>query len=442
MSLIRIATDWVFILMSSYLTIRALDRLLMRRNASLGNYVIAVTWLFCVLPILFDYLIGLPKYRTVYWYTPFIKAMENDDVSIIYDGLILSTMIAMHFYCVSHLRKEDNATALKWSTPLGESDPLLYLGMLLPLVHVALSGLLPYLKTYGDPVTRGMPEGSSVSVNSFLLIGLISAGIWFFGRSKRAGFHFFVLIVYSGAVAWISGKRFMIALMLMVYLFFMLSGEVSHATRRKIKLLMPIGLLCLAAFSAFYLIGIRPLSDTSFDSVYEMLRVDFGRDDVTKYVIYHELFLGDHILQYPGQSFLSTFLVFVPRFLWQAKPYQHYQYLTSSILNLPIPLLPAGTTPSWWEMCIANLSSFGLMIAPLLLVGLVALADKAKSVSIRGTLLILLIALLTQSVDAYISLIILLFIQQGLALFISKRESIHKPKKELVVKKGEWDYGR
>lgn len=442
MALMRIVIDWVLILMSSYLAIRAVDRLLTGRNTSLGNYVIAVTWLFCVLPILFDYLIGLPKYRTIYWYAPFVEAMANDDVSIVYDGLILSSIIAIHFYCVSHFRKEDRAAALKWSTSLGECNPLLCLGMLLPLVHVVFSGLLPYLKIYGDPATRGMPEGSSVAVNAFLLIGLISAAIWFFGRSKRTGIHIMTFIVYSGALAWISGKRFMIALMLMVYLFFMLSVEVSEANRRKIRLLIPMGLLCLAAFSAFYLIGIRPLSDTSFDSVYEMLRVDFGRDDVTKYVIHHELFLGDHILQFPGQSFLSTFLVFVPRFLWAAKPYQHFQYLTSSILNLPIPLLPAGTTPSWWEMCIANFSYLGLIAAPLLLVGFIALADKAKAVSIRGTLLILLVALLTQSVDAYISLIILLFIQQGFALFISRRKPHEQITERAYRAKRAWDYGR
>lgn len=87
-------------------------------------------------------------------------------------------------------------------------------------------------------------------------------------------------------------------------------------------------------------------------------------------------------------------------------------------------------------------SYLGLIAAPLLLVGFIALADKAKAVSIRGTLLILLVALLTQSVDAYISLIILLFIQQGFALFISRRKPHEQITERAYRAKRAWDYGR
>lgn len=38
--------------------------------------------------------------------------------------------------------------------------------------------------------------------------------------------------------------------------------------------ILPILGISLILFSGFYLIAIRPLSDTSFESVYEMLRVD------------------------------------------------------------------------------------------------------------------------------------------------------------------------
>ena len=59
----------------------------------------------------------------------------------------------------------------------------------------------------------------------------------------------------------------------------------------------------------------------NFDSVYDMLRVDFGRDDVIKYVIYKEFFKQNHILDYPGQSFFSTLFIFIPRIIWPSKPF-------------------------------------------------------------------------------------------------------------------------
>ena len=65
--------------------------------------------------------------------------------------------------------------------------------------------------------------------------------------------------------------------------------------------------ITLIAFSAFYLAIIKPLSNMNFDSVYDMLRVDFGRDDVIKYVIYEEFFQKKSHLGLSGiKDFFST----------------------------------------------------------------------------------------------------------------------------------------
>ena len=58
----------------------------------------------------------------------------------------------------------------------------------------------------------------------------------------------------------------------------------------------------------------------NFDSVYDMLRVDFGRDDVVKYVIYEEFFKKIHILDYPGQSFFQRFLSLFPELFGLVNP--------------------------------------------------------------------------------------------------------------------------
>ena len=147
----------------------------------------------------------------------------------------------------------------------------------------------------------------------------------------------------------------------------------------------------------------------NFDSVYDMLRVDFGRDDVIKYVIYEEFFKKNHILDYPGQSFFSTLFIFIPRIIWPNKPYSHYQYLTSSILGLPISKLPAGTTPCWYEMTLCNFGYFGYLVGIFGLIGFCYFADGMKQTKSKSLVFMLILVLLTQNTDVYVVYILFIF---------------------------------
>ena len=421
MDLFRIIFDWSLIILSSYVLIRTADRIIMKPGASVGNYIVLIVWVFCCLPILLDYLFGRPEYKTVYWYKPFILPMANNEVSIIYDVLILLTVYALYFYCNGREKTQKDGVVPVWNTGLSWMRPLLFLVVVSPFVYIGISGLWPYFLTYGDAGTRGMPEGSNTLVTALLLISIVAFSTWFFKKEHFDSINIVVFFTYSFAAIWVSGKRFLIALLALIYVFYYLNRDLSIRSRRRMRIVLPVLLGALIVFSAFYLVGVRPLSDTSITSLYEMLRVDFGRDDVTKYVIYHELFLGDSILDYPGESFLSALFVWVPRQLWPLKPYQHYQYLTSSILDLPISQLPAGTTPSWWDMSIANFSYIGLVFAIFGLVGLAKLADKGATVSIKATILVLIVALMTQSIDAYVSLVLLLIAQYISTIFMKRK---------------------
>ena len=427
MSLLRFVVDWAFIACSTWIFGRAVNRLVMQRYASVGNYVQVVLWAFCCLPIALDFLVGQPQYLTVYWYIPFIEPMSSNEVSVFYDALLLASMAVLDVYC-RYAQGKQVFQEKRWNTVLGASKVISAIAIVLPFVYVVVSGLASYYLAYGDPQTRGMPSGSGSMVTWLLLISCIAFSQWFFAKQRIVFTDWLVLATYFVVAAWLSGKRFMIALLLVVMLFFYLRRDLAARKRRLLTTLLPFIAVALVGFSAFYLVGVRPLSDTGFDSVYEMLRVDFGRDDVTKYSLYHELFLDDHILEYPGETFASTFLVLVPRELWPAKPFMHYQYLTSSILSLPISQLPAGTTPSWFDMCICNFGVLGCVVSVFGLLALVYLADRMRSTTAKAVCLLLVFALLTQSIDAYISLAVLLpvLIIAGMdSGVVVRRRSVH-----------------
>lgn len=198
------------------------------------------------------------------------------------------------------------------------------------------------------------------------------------------------------------------ALALIMYLFAFLSTEKNADKRDRLYKILPILVAALVAFSGFYMSVIKPLTNTINYNVYEMLRVDFGRDDVTKYVIYQMNVLGKQIVDYPGETILSFIFFFIPRQIWPTKPFQHYQYLTSSILRVPITQLPAGTTPSGFEMFFANFGLIGMPLFALALIAFIKLFDSNNTtMPLRLLGLVLCLVLLTQSIDVYLIYVVL-----------------------------------
>ena len=149
-------------------------------------------------------------------------------------------------------------------------------------------------------------------------------------------------------------------------------------------------------------------SNNMIDALYLSFRIDFGRDDVTKFVLYKEIIENNPILEYRGETILSTFLFFVPRSIWPNKPFPHYRYLTAALYNTGLLSIPAGMTPSIFEMNIANFGVvFGIVITCCFFPIALRIADKEKSVTLKAIYLVLMIGLLTQSMDAMIAVIFL-----------------------------------
>jgi hypothetical protein len=355
--------------------------------------------------------------------------MRNTKVNVIYDLYILSGIVVLFIYGL-YMDKSIEIRKIKYkfidSKTFFTNKVFLAIIILSPVIFIVLTGKVNYFLIYGTSQSRGLTESLySAKVTSLLLLSIYGFCCIFFSQRvtlKRA----IILTLYSMCVVWISGKRFLFAVMGVMFLYFYVHYDLDYKDRKKIARIVPIFMIVLLAFSAFYVVMIRPLSNTGWESVYEMLRKDYGRDDVIKYVIYKMFILKEPILDYYGQTFLSTFFIWVPRTIWLAKPYPHYMYLTASILNVPIFDLPAGTTPSWFEMCIANFSTWGFLIGIFLLCLFCYWADKCKKLTTQILILMLIVVLLTQSMDAYIMFIAILFIQFGIKLLLNNKRIVFK----------------
>lgn len=415
--------DWILLIIGSIFSIASYKKIIFKKNVSIANYIILVIYIFCILPVLLNYLIGIPQYKTVYWYKVFINPMENNKVTIIYDTYILFTIILLYIYSkkVNPNFKNSNLTYLS----IFENKIISWLLILSPLILILITGTLKNYFVFNIASNRGLSENDATGLISPLLLLSVFTFFCKFYKKNISIKKILLSLLYFFVIIWISGKRFMIANLILLLVYYICSSEISIKIRKKIFIIAPISLIALISFSAIYLTKIRPLSDTSMSSVYEMLRVDFGRDDVIKYVIDKEILNDNKILDYRGQTIISMFLFWIPRRIWPNKPYPHYRYLTASILSLPINNLPAGTTPSWFEMCICNFGILGFFIAPILLLLFCKLTDSGSSIDIKAIGLMLITVLLTQCMDVYIIyIVILIFIKFISIVFKNKKIKI------------------
>ena len=402
--------DWLMILITTIVTYKSYKKLVFDRYCSVSFYVVFIVYIFCCVPIILNYLIGMPQYTVVYWYKAFVEPMNNVDVSAVYDIYITFAILALYIYGTKMNRRLVSRATERNSVLRNENEkPWIYVfGIASPVLYVLLSGNVSKFLIYSSMNLRGVSGQDNLILNSLILVSLFCTCIMLFsGRITAKKMCILALITFI--LAWLQGKRFIIAVMGVFYLFFLTKSELEEKGRKRTFWILPIMVITLIAFSAFYLAVIKPLSNMNFDSVYDMLRVVFGRDDVIKYVIYKEFFKKNHILDYPGQSFFSTLFIFIPRIIWPSKPYSHYQYLTSSILNLPISKLPAGTTPCWYEMTLCNFGYLGYLVGIFGLIIFCYFADTMKQTKSKSLVFMFILVLLTQNTDVYVVYILLIF---------------------------------
>ncbi len=410
--------DWLLIIFGTIFALSSFKKICFQKNCSISNFIICIVYVFCILPIILNYFVGIPEYNTVYWYKVFISPMNNETISCIYDIYIFASITMLYIYSSEFKPK---------NTP---NDKLMFFNsnifgkiiVLSPFIYILISGTLKNYMVYNTQSLRGFDINNSsyfTNLIALIFLSLFSYYSSFFKKEKKRKVDYIVFILYNLLIIWIVGKRFIFANIAITILYYLSQLDLKENIRRKMFKLVPVFLITLICFSGLYLKVVRPLSDTSFDSIYEMLRVDFGRDDVIKYTIEKEIIKNERILEYRGETMLGLLLQFVPRKIWPGKPYPHYMYLTSSLLNVNIFKLPAGTTPSYYEMAISNFGYFGFIFAIFTLVLLCYFADKSKNVDTKYIWTMLIVILLTQSMDIYI-IYIFIFVMCKILEFMYK----------------------
>ena len=345
-------------------------------------YIVKIVfYIFFVLPLLFDLFIGIPDYKRY----PGVREASNDELTnFIYCIYII--FVSVIWYFTGRSKKRD-VIFNKFSLTRNISSKrrrflitLLYFCSIFPLVLLIFSPEPMFYLEYG-----GIVELEDKAVKDFhnyialcTVMSVVScAGLLMISNKLKP---FMILYVFSITFisSWLNGKRAVvsIACILLVYAFWskgLLKG----------KRLIVAGLLVILIFSSFTLLYQYNVRDINIaeDYFYENIRIDYGRDDVTKLTIYSELNPDkSRILEFRGQSILFYLTAFVPRESFPNKPWPYAVYMTSSVLGLTNnTYIGWGMTTSWLEEAIANFSWGGMVLGPLFISLICRIGDSCIS---------------------------------------------------------------
>ncbi len=403
--------ELILILTSLVWCLTSLNAILKKKSNSLGDYIIIIIYVFNCFPLLLDVLLGKPNYLIYPWYSYFEIATNNTLVNNVYNVYVFLVLIVIKIYLMFKNKKPQNKLVYKsLNVNYIKSNVLLYISFI-PILLVILFGNYKEYLIFQSYTLRGLTGIQAILLVFFELLGLFCFYCWFF-RDKEKLYSYLLLLLYSAMIIWIDGKRYLIVTIIILFIYFYQNS--IYSIKKKLPLKTILFLLSFIFLFIYVFIAItykvsttNPIPEKGL--MYLNYRIDFGRDDVTKFVLYKELIEKSSILDYRLQSFLSALLFWIPRSLWATKPYPHYRYLTSELFGTSPETLHSGMTPSLFEMSVANLGvSLGILFTVFFLLYLIYRADKVNSVPLKVLYLLLMIALLTQSLDAILPVLILI----------------------------------
>ena len=209
--------DWILIIIGTMIVLKAYKKVCFECNCSLANIVICLVYIFCILPILLNYLIGIPNYDTLYWYKVFIGPMNNEKITIIYDIYILFSIILLFIYSKKYKPKPLSNNKF----PLINSKIISTIVILLPYIYIVLTGTIKNYLVYGTKTYRGFENINTshfVLMMAFIFLSLFTYYSNFFKNEKKTKLSYFLFLLYNFSIIWISGKRFIIASIILYYI--------------------------------------------------------------------------------------------------------------------------------------------------------------------------------------------------------------------------------
>lgn len=384
-----VIVDLCVFLISTYIALRAVTKIYHGRYSML-HFCVLIFYAMQVLPIFVSLFGKLDKIQLYYEYMYY--AMIDDSVAYIYDLFAIAGMLILS-YNADKLSKYSNVSVLS-NFKLGAKRQYVVamaaICMVLPLFGIILA---PHPQVYLKFSYFYMNEYSNTGVDYLyhrtimkILTYISFAGMmvfYYLAKRNKKLYTYLVLIL----VTWVNGKRTLMVFMIAGILVIDFLKWDKHS-RRYINRLIWKAIFFGIIIVGYYLFYNDKTGKSNFADDYLLYATYFSRMSNVKVSIYDLLNQGK-MLQYPCQTLLYNLLFFIPRVLWEGKPYPYYKYFTSyvyyGVSNKVVPNMQFQV--NIWSEFISNMGIFGYVAALYLVIWIVKKSEKSSNsiIMLSGT---------------------------------------------------------
>lgn len=376
-----VIVDLCVFLISTYIALRAVTKIYHGRYSML-HFCVLIFYAMQVLPIFVSLFGKLDKIQLYYEYMYY--AMIDDSVAYIYDLFAIAGMLILS-YNADKLSKYSNVSVLS-NFKLGAKRQYVVamaaICMVLPLFGIILA---PHPQVYLKFSYFYMNEYSNTGVDYLyhrtimkILTYISFAGMmvfYYLAKRNKKLYTYLVLIL----VTWVNGKRTLMVFMIAGILVIDFLKWDKHS-RRYINRLIWKAIFFGIIIVGYYLFYNDKTGKSNFADDYLLYATYFNRMSNVKVSIYDLLNQGK-MLQYPCQTLLYNLLFFIPRVLWEGKPYPYYKYFTSyvyyGVSNKVVPNMQFQV--NIWSEFISNMGIFGYVAALYLVIWIVKKSEKSSN---------------------------------------------------------------
>jgi hypothetical protein len=379
--------------------------LLMKRNRSSIHFIIIVFYVFFAIPLFFEVFIGTPRYD----YKPGFQIATNDfKTNLIY--CVYISIVPLIWFATSKPKKIYDVSSFEQSSTLKSIlKGILVIFILSPTVALLFAPdpgvYLNYAVSKKD-LLHGDIAIYHQNIATLSTLSVISLGGFLILSKKNIIRYLILFSPFYGLAVWANGKRFILVLLMVIIFYILWQKGILKGIKLIAGGLAFIAILLVYSYS--YELDTRYTRNTDFATVYQNNRIDYGRDDVTKMTIYSEL-EGNPILEYRGQSLLFYITMFIPREIWQDKPWPYAIYITATLTGETGAYFYYGwsMTTSILEEAISNFGWIGMLIGPLLISFICRTGDKYSSSLLSVLTVIVGSLLLVLQMTAFAPLILM-----------------------------------
>lgn len=384
-----VIVDLCVFLISTYIALRAVTKIYHGRY-SMIHFCVLIFYAMQVLPIFVSLFGKLDKIQLYYEYMYY--AMIDDSVAYIYDLFAIAGMLILS-YNADKLSKYSNVSVLS-NFKLGAKRQYIVamaaICMVLPLFGIILA---PHPQVYLKFSYFYMNEYSNTGVDYLyhrtimkILTYISFAGMmvfYYLAKRNKKLYTYLVLIL----VTWVNGKRTLMVFMIAGILVIDFLKWDKHS-RRYINRLIWKAIFFGIIIVGYYLFYNDKTGKSNFADDYLLYATYFSRMSNVKVSIYDLLNQGK-MLQYPCQTLLYNLLFFIPRVLWEGKPYPYYKYFTSyvyyGVSNKVVPNMQFQV--NIWSEFISNMGISGYVAALYLVIWIVKKSEKSSNsiIMLSGT---------------------------------------------------------